>query len=102
MNWFFIRISDERLRSHGKGLSVCFCNAFFGLGPNGTDLNPDPARGAEWLPEALEMVRGRVGRAFPLAEMRCGVWDWGDRFTKAAHHLEEVSEHTIAYSIAVQ
>ena len=42
------------------------------------------------------MVRARVGRDFPLADMRCGVWDWGDRFTKAAHHLEEVSEHDIA------
>ena len=25
--------------------------------------------------------------------MKCGVWDWGDRFTKPMHHLEEVAEY---------
>jgi hypothetical protein len=74
-------------------LTVTFANAYFALDANGTDLNPSPAAGADWLPQALEAVEQRVGGTFPLAQMRCGVWDWGDRFTKPLHHLEEVSEH---------
>lgn len=87
-----LRDVDEVLQKHGKALTVCFCNATFGLNANGTDLNPCPTKGAEWLPEALEMTKKQVGN-FPLENLKCGVWDWGDRFTKALHHLEEVTEH---------
>jgi len=83
---------DDALRRHGKELSICFANAYFALDANGTDLNPSPERGAEWIPAALEAVTKRVGD-FPLTDLKCGVWDWGDRFTKALHHLEEVAEH---------
>jgi len=31
--------------------------------------------------------------AFPLKDLKCGVWDWGDRFTKARHHVDEVLEY---------
>ena len=34
-----------------------------------------------------------MGKGFALEKMKCGVWDWGDRFTKPMHHLEEVSEY---------
>jgi hypothetical protein len=84
---------DEALKKHGKQLTVTFCNATFGLDANGTDLNPCPDKGADWIPEALESTKKRVGSSFPLAKMKCGVWDWGDRFTKPLHHLEEVLEH---------
>jgi len=82
----------DSLASHGKALTVTFCNATFGLDANGTDLNPSPAKGAEWIPEALEALTQLVGE-FPLDRMKCGVWDWGDRFTKPLHHLDEVLEY---------
>ena len=84
---------DEALQGHGKQLTITFCNATFALAPNGTDLSPCPAKGAQWLPEGLKMLEELVGGDFPLAQMQCGVWDWGDRFTKPLHHLEEVLEH---------
>jgi hypothetical protein len=84
---------EATLQKHGKTLTVTFCNATFALDANGTDLNPCPLKGASWLPEGLEMLKAIVGEGFQLAEMKCGVWDWGDRFTKALHHLDEVLEH---------
>ena len=83
---------EAELSKRGKVLTVMFCNATFKLGANGTDLNPCPSLGAEWLPEALEMATGLLG-AFPLEKLKCGVWDWGDRFTQPMHHLEEVLDH---------
>ena len=117
---------------------MSFCNARFALQGNGTDLNPAPAMGAEWVPEALEIVTAKVrtrpsnpsslsplprpdpdhpsrpfrapvvgaatselllhlhisqvSEAF-LPQLKCAVWDWGDRFMGAKHHLEEVGEY---------
>ena len=51
---------DEALGAEGKELTVSFCNARFALQGNGTDLNPAPAMGAEWVPEALEIVTAKV------------------------------------------
>jgi len=45
------------------------------------------------------MVRARLG-SFDLARLKCGVWDWGDRFTQPKHHLEEVAEHYAALADA--
>ena len=28
-----------------------------------------------------------------LPQLKCAVWDWGDRFMGAKHHLEEVGEY---------
>ena len=84
---------DETLGKHGKTLTLTFCNATFGLDANGTDLSPCPSNGATWLPEALRMTTELVGDGFPLAQMKCGVWDWGDRFRKPLDHLREVLEH---------
>lgn len=95
-----------RFRANASGraltlqvLSVTFANAFFALDANGTDLNPSPEKGAEWLPEGLALLQQRLG-SFPLEKLRCGVWDWGDRFTKPLHHLEEVREHYAAFDDA--
>ena len=85
-----LKFVDDELCKHGKALTVCFCNATFGLATNGTDLNPAPSHGAEWLPDALARTTQIVGSSFPLEKLKCGVWDWGDRFTKPLHHLEEV------------
>ena len=90
---------DEELHKHGKVLSVTFCNATFALDANGTDLNPCPVKGAEWLPDALTKVKAQLD-GFPLEQLKCGVWDWGDRFTKPLHHLEEVLEHYTAFKDA--
>ena len=84
---------DEALRKHGKMLTLTFANATFHLDANGTDLSPCPKQGAAWLPEALDATNAIVGSDFPLEKMKCGVWDWGDRFTKPLHHLDEVLEH---------
>ena len=84
---------DNALASHGKTLTLTFCNATFGLDANGTDLNPCPTKGTTWLPEALQMTTKMVGDTFPLEKMKCGVWDWGDRFRNPLTHLEEVLEH---------
>jgi hypothetical protein len=27
------------------------------------------------------------------AQMKCAVWDWGDRFREIPHHLEEIKEY---------
>ena len=47
---------------------MSFCNARFALQGNGTDLNPAPAMGAEWVPEALEIVTAKVRT--PTPDMR--------------------------------
>ena len=73
-------------------LTVTFANAYFALDANGTDLNPSPQKGAEWLPEALLLLQEKLG-SFDPEKLRCGVWDWGDRFTNPLHHLLEVQEH---------
>ena len=28
-----------------------------------------------------------------MPQLKCAVWDWGDRFMGAKHHLEEVGEY---------
>ena len=83
---------DEMLSKAGKKITVSYCNATFALDANGTDLNPSTEIGAEWLPDALELCLKQLGK-FDCRKMKCGVWDWGDRFTKPLHHLEEVLEY---------
>jgi len=90
---------DTALQAHGRALTVTFCNATFALDANGTDLSPCPGKGAKWIPEALAKLQELVG-GMPLASMKCAVWDWGDRFTKPLHHLEEVAEHYAAITCA--
>lgn len=87
-----LRHVEETLGKAGKTITVTFCNATFALDANGTDLNPSPALGAEWLPEALRLAEAQLG-GFDARRLKCGVWDWGDRFTKPLRHLEEVLEH---------
>ena len=83
---------DEMLAKAGKTISVSYCNATFALDANGTDLNPSTDLGAEWIPKALNLVTKQLV-GFDSKKLKCGVWDWGDRFTKPLHHLEEVLEY---------
>jgi hypothetical protein len=43
------------------------------------------------LPEASAEVKAKCG-AF-ASQMRCAVWDWGDRFREIDHHLAEINEY---------
>jgi hypothetical protein len=95
-----LKFVDDMLQKHGKKLTLTFCNATFHLAANGTDLNPCPQKGASWVPEGLAALKDIGGTDFALADMKCAVWDWGDRFTKPLHHLEEVLEHYEALSDA--
>ena len=79
---------DQALTEHGRQLTVTFANAQFALQANGTDLSFD---GAEMLPEASAEVEAKCG-AF-ASQMRCAVWDWGDRFREIDHHLAEIKEY---------
>jgi hypothetical protein len=92
---------DEALAAHGKQLTVTFCNARYALQSNGTDLCPCPEMGAAWVPEALEIVKEKVGDPAFLKQLKCAVWDWGDRFDREGqgdregpkHHLTEIKEY---------
>ena len=74
------------LQRQGAQLHLYFANAQFRLAGNGTDLGFE---GAEFEAKAEAEVRARLGSFLP--EMKCAVWDWGDRFQHPEAHLEEIA-----------
>jgi len=79
---------NERLKEFGAELKIYYANARFGLADNGTDLLFDSA---EYHPQAKEEIKEILGDF--TANMKCAIWDWGDRFTNPPHHLKEAYEY---------
>jgi len=78
----------ERFRDQKWRVRIWFANQSFYLNENGTDLEFIKAR---MLPVAKEFYDQRLGDF--QAKMKCGIWDWGDRCSRVASHLEEVHEY---------
>jgi len=78
----------KRIEANGGEISFTFANCALTLHKNGTDLE---FAGAETHPRAQRYLKARLGSF--MGKMKCAVWDWGDRFTKIAHHLDEIEEY---------
>jgi len=76
---------------HGWKVKIWLANQSFHLNSNGTDLEFINAR---TTPQAKEYYGSKIGNF--QAKMKCGIWDWGDRFEKPLHHLQEIEEYFTA------
>lgn len=79
---------DQELQGQGRELRLYFANARFNLADNGTDLQ---FIGAQFDGKAGEEIKAKLGAFLP--QMRCAVWDWGDRFRNSGEHLEEIQAY---------
>jgi len=66
-----------------NNLRVFLANAAFHLAENGTDLG---FAYADFHPDAKLEIKKKLGNF--SAQMKCAVWDWGDRFTQPSKHLQ--------------
>lgn len=84
-----------KLATQGKSLTLVVSNCDFELHENGTDLMfgdvSDAKNVARYNPKALTELTAHCGVIFN--DLKCCVWDWGDRFTQPAIHLAELLEH---------
>jgi hypothetical protein len=88
----------QELKQQGKELKLVFANCSFFLNDNGTDLEfgsiqPEAKNYHEkrFHPQAWAKLRAEYGPVF--GDLKCAVWDWGDRFTQPAEHLQELLHH---------
>jgi len=68
--------------------NLILANIDFNLHSNGTDLQ---FTGATMLPTASTYFNGKLGDF--QHKMKCGIWDWGDRFNCVKEHLTEIGEY---------
>lgn len=78
-----------RLAATGGQLTLTYANCVFGLADNGTDLGFDGK--ARWEPRAEREMLELLGDFH--REMKCAVWDWGERFSDIADHLVPVNAY---------
>ncbi len=83
-----IQAIDELLAAQGKALHLYFANAQFHMADNGTDLGFE---GATYNARAEIDIRRKLGGFAP--QMRCCIWDWGDRFREIDDHLSEIEHY---------
>ena len=77
------------LQLHEASLTVVFSNAMFDLASNGTDLGFENAKMNDTAKKKFDEILGSI----PRSDMKCAVFDWGDRFRSARDHLLEVRSH---------
>ena len=73
------------LSAQGKSMTLYFANAKYNMADNGTDLG---FVGAEYNAQAEAEINAKLGSF--AGNMRCCVWDWGDRFREVRSHLTEI------------
>jgi hypothetical protein len=73
------------LAAQGKSMTLYFANAKYNMADNGTDLG---FVGAEYNAQAEAEINAKLGSF--AGNMRCCVWDWGDRFREVRSHLTEI------------
>lgn len=84
-------ICEEKLKQVQhlfKSVSLYYANAKFKLNENGTYLE---FVNAKYNSQSQQEISELIGTFAP--KMQCAVWDWGDRFTKIEHHLQNVTEY---------
>jgi len=83
-----IKTLTGRFLEQNWRIRIWFANQSFNLADNGTDLE---FTGAKMLPQAKAFYDHRLGHF--QTEMKCGIWDWGDRCSRVEGHLEEIHEY---------
>ena len=81
---------EDVLKPNGIEVEFVLANAGYTLNEvNGTDLSLITD---EILNEAEKYIVDKVGKQFVM-NMKCAIWDWGERFNGIEHHLKEITEY---------
>lgn len=81
---------QDVLKVNGIEIELVLANAAYTLNNvNGTDLSLITD---EILPNAQKYIVDKVGAEF-MINMKCAIWDWGERFNGIPHHLKEITEY---------
>eukprot|EP01083_Nonionella_stella_P123613 372531_1 len=78
------------LQPNNVEIELVLANAGYVLNEvNGTDLSLITD---DILPESETFIVDRIGVKF-LKNMKCAIWDWGERFNGIEHHIKEITEY---------
>ena len=79
-------VYENVLKKRGASMTIVFSNAMFNLDSNGTDLGFEGAK----IHDRAEKIFDKILGVFPRSNMKCAIFDWGDRFRAPTEHLLEV------------
>ncbi len=82
-------VYENILKKRGASMTIVFSNAMFNLDSNGTDLGFEGAK----IHDRAEKIFDKILGTFPRSNMKCAIFDWGDRFRAPSAHLLEVRSH---------
>jgi hypothetical protein len=82
-------VYENILKKRGASMTIVFSNAMFNLDSNGTDLGFEGAK----IHDRAEKIFDKILGTFPRSNMKCAIFDWGDRFRAPTEHLLEVRSH---------